>query len=86
MRAAETYRQMHPGGPKSDPDNRIDAVDRAVMAGIDDIGIGALYVAVCGHYQHLLVVGHEIFNIYDAGSAFIDYTPIPALVNQGITP
>ena len=22
----------------------------------------------------------------DAGSAFIDYTPIPALVNQGITP
>jgi len=39
----QTYRQMHPGGPKSDPDNRIDAVDRAFCAGIDDIGIGALF-------------------------------------------
>ncbi len=39
----QTYRQMHPAGPKSDPDNRIDAVDRAFKAGIDDIGIGLLY-------------------------------------------
>ncbi|MDD5109468.1 MAG: [FeFe] hydrogenase H-cluster radical SAM maturase HydG [Candidatus Omnitrophica bacterium] len=38
-----TYRRMHPKGPKSDPDNRIDAVDRAFTAGIDDIGIGVLY-------------------------------------------
>jgi 2-iminoacetate synthase len=39
----ETYLRMHPKGPKSDPDNRIDAVDRAFIAGIDDIGIGALF-------------------------------------------
>ncbi len=39
----QTYRQMHPSGPKSDPDNRLDAVDRAFNAGIDDIGIGALF-------------------------------------------
>lgn len=39
----ETYRKMHPFGAKSDPDNRIDAVDRAFTAGIDDVGIGALY-------------------------------------------
>ena len=39
----QTYRYMHPGGPKSDPDNRITAVDRAFRAGIDDIGIGALF-------------------------------------------
>ena len=39
----ETYLRMHPNGPKSDPDNRIDAVDRAFKAGIDDIGIGALF-------------------------------------------
>ncbi len=43
-----TYLRMHPKGPKSDPDNRIDAVDRAFMAGIDDIGIGSLY----GLYDH----------------------------------
>lgn len=39
----ETYLRMHPGGPKSDPDNRMDAVDRAFTAGIDDLGIGALF-------------------------------------------
>lgn len=39
----QTYRYVHPAGPKSDPDNRIDAVDRAFTAGIDDVGIGVLY-------------------------------------------
>ncbi len=39
----QTYRRMHPKGPKSDPDNRMDAVDCAFTAGIDDIGIGALF-------------------------------------------
>ena len=39
----ETYRTVHPSGPKSDPDNRLDAIDRAFMAGIDDVGIGVLY-------------------------------------------
>jgi len=43
-----TYRRLHPKGPKSDPDNRIDAVDRAFAAGIDDVGIGVLY----GLYDH----------------------------------
>ncbi|MBF0217879.1 MAG: [FeFe] hydrogenase H-cluster radical SAM maturase HydG, partial [Candidatus Omnitrophica bacterium] len=43
-----TYRTVHPRGPKSDPDNRLDAVARAFEAGIDDIGIGVLY----GLYDH----------------------------------
>ncbi len=58
----KTYRHMHPKGPKSDPDNRIDAVDRAFLAGIDDIGIGVLYglyewkfetLAMLTHIEHL---------------------------------
>ena len=58
----ETYRLVHPKGPKSDADNRIDAVDRAFMAGIDDIGIGVLYglydwrfdtLAMLMHVEHL---------------------------------
>jgi len=44
----ETYKKMHPKGPKSDPDNRLDAIDRAFAAGIDDVGIGLLY----GLYNH----------------------------------
>ncbi|MGD9159511.1 MAG: [FeFe] hydrogenase H-cluster radical SAM maturase HydG [Desulfobacteraceae bacterium] len=39
----ETYGKVHVSGPKSDPDNRIDAIDRAFEAGIDDVGIGPLF-------------------------------------------
>lgn len=58
----DTYRKVHPQGPKSDPDNRIDAVDRAFEAGIDDVGIGVLYglydykfetLAMLSHVEHL---------------------------------
>lgn len=57
-----TYRRVHPFGPKSDPDNRIDSVDRAMTAGIDDVGIGVLYglydykfetLALLAHIEHL---------------------------------
>ncbi|MBN1527075.1 MAG: [FeFe] hydrogenase H-cluster radical SAM maturase HydG [Candidatus Omnitrophica bacterium] len=57
-----TYRTVHPKGPKSDPDNRMDAIDRAFLAGIDDVGIGALYglcdyifetLALLMHVEHL---------------------------------
>jgi 2-iminoacetate synthase len=58
----ETYAKVHPEGPKSDPDNRIDAIDRAFRAGIDDIGIGVLFglyeykfevLAMLSHVEHL---------------------------------
>ncbi len=57
-----TYKVVHPAGPKSDPDNRIDAIDRAFCAGIDDVGIGVLYglydykfdtLALLMHVEHL---------------------------------
>ena len=57
-----TYRQVHTSGPKKDPDNRIDAVDRAFTAGIDDVGIGVLLglydyrfeiLALLMHIEHL---------------------------------
>ncbi|KJJ84834.1 thiamine biosynthesis protein ThiH [Candidatus Omnitrophus magneticus] len=39
----DTYKEVHPKGPKSDPDVRIEAIDKAFRAGIDDVGIGVLY-------------------------------------------
>ena len=57
-----TYRKCHVKGPKSDPDNRLDAIDRAFAAGIDDVGIGPLYglydykfetLAMMMHIEHL---------------------------------
>ncbi|MFW5980702.1 MAG: [FeFe] hydrogenase H-cluster radical SAM maturase HydG [Halanaerobiaceae bacterium] len=38
-----TYNTMHPEGPKSNFDWRLTVMDRAQKAGIDDIGIGALF-------------------------------------------
>lgn len=38
----ETYARMHPSGPKSSFLWRLDGLDRAMKAGIDDLGIGAL--------------------------------------------
>jgi len=39
----EVYKKMHPVGKKADYDWRITAIDRAFEAGIDDVGIGALF-------------------------------------------
>jgi len=38
----ETYAKMHPRGPKSNYDWRLHGLGRAMEAGIDDVGIGAL--------------------------------------------
>lgn len=39
----ETYKRMHPSGPKKNYINRLTAMHRAQEGGIDDIGIGALF-------------------------------------------
>jgi 2-iminoacetate synthase len=53
-----TYGEMHPFGPKSDPDNRIDAVERAFQAGIDDIGVGVLYGLYEYRFETLAMLMH----------------------------
>ncbi|MFA5098067.1 MAG: [FeFe] hydrogenase H-cluster radical SAM maturase HydG [Candidatus Margulisiibacteriota bacterium] len=53
-----TYKKMHPRGPKSDPDNRLDAIDRAFAAGIDDIGIGLLYGLYDYKFETLAMLSH----------------------------
>lgn len=39
----ETYRRIHPSGPKGDYHYHTTAMDRAMEGGIDDVGIGALF-------------------------------------------
>lgn len=45
----ETYERIHPKGPKHDYDYHTEAMDRAMEAGIDDVGIGVLF----GLYDYL---------------------------------
>ena len=58
----ETYARMHPPGPKADFDWRLSAMDRALEAGLNDVGIGALLglhdfrfevLAMLVHARHL---------------------------------
>lgn len=58
----ETYSRVHMSGEKSDYDWRISAMDRAMEAGIDDVGIGVLFglydwrfevMALMQHINHL---------------------------------
>jgi 2-iminoacetate synthase len=39
----ETFNKVHPRGPKSDFQHRLQTMDRAQIAGVDDVGIGALF-------------------------------------------
>lgn len=56
------YEQLHPTGPKSDYSYHTEAMDRAMQAGIDDVGIGVLFglnlyrydfVGLLMHAEHL---------------------------------
>jgi len=58
----ESYEQLHPTGPKSDYAYHTEAMDRAMEAGIDDVGCGVLYglenykydfVGILMHAKHL---------------------------------
>ena len=56
------YERLHPTGPKSDWAYHTEAMDRAMLGGIDDVGIGALFglsnyrydvVGILMHAEHL---------------------------------
>ena len=58
----DAYERLHPTGPKSDWAYHTDAMDRAMLGGIDDVGIGALFglsnyrydvVGILMHAEHL---------------------------------
>ncbi|PLX17450.1 MAG: [FeFe] hydrogenase H-cluster radical SAM maturase HydG [Candidatus Muiribacterium halophilum] len=54
----ETYKKMHPSGPKSDYDYRITAFERAFEAGIDDLGAGVLFGLFDHKFETLALISH----------------------------
>jgi 2-iminoacetate synthase len=55
---SETYARMHPSGPKSNYNWRITAMDRAMTAGIDDVGIGVLFGLADWRFEILALLQH----------------------------
>lgn len=58
----QAYQELHPAGPKSDYNYHTEAMDRAMEAGIDDVGCGVLFgldkyryelVGIIMHAEHL---------------------------------
>ncbi|MFO7924803.1 MAG: [FeFe] hydrogenase H-cluster radical SAM maturase HydG [Bacteroidales bacterium] len=83
----DTYHKYHLGGKKMDYDYRLTALDRAQEAGIDDVGIGALFglydwrfevlglIRHTNHFEACYRVGPHTISfprIQDASSASID--------------
>ena len=61
----ESYEKLHPTGPKHDYDWHTEAMDRAMLGGIDDVGLGVLFgleryryefAALLMHAEHLEAV------------------------------
>ncbi len=56
----ETYKKLHPRGPKSNFLWRLDSLDRAMLAGIDDLGLGALMGLYDWKFEVLALLHHTI--------------------------
>jgi 2-iminoacetate synthase len=62
-----TYKQMHVDGPKSNFEWRLFAMDRALQAGIDDVGIGALFGLTDYRFETLALLSHAFDLDYKYG-------------------
>lgn len=54
----ETYHKVHLGGKKKNYEYRIDAMDRAMEAGIDDVGVGILFGLADWRFEVLALMQH----------------------------
>ena len=54
----EAYKKYHPSGPKRNYDYRLTAFDRAMEAGIDDVGIGTLLGLYDWRFEVMAMVRH----------------------------
>ena len=79
----EAYKQYHLGGKKRDYDWRLTALDRAQEAGIDDVGIGALFGLYDWRFETLGLVRHtnHLEACYNVGPHTISFPRIKDIAN-----
>ena len=80
----EMYLSYHPSGPKRDYNNRLTALDRAQEAGLDDVGIGALFGLYDWRFETLALVRHtnHLEACYNVGPHTISFPRIQAASNM----
>jgi 2-iminoacetate synthase len=57
----ETYKKMHPSGPKSDYMKRLTAFEKAFEAGIDDLGAGVLFGLYDYKFEVMAMIMHSMY-------------------------
>jgi 2-iminoacetate synthase len=82
----ETYKTMHPSGPKSDYLWRLHGLDRAQQAGIDDIGIGALMGLFDWRFETMALLYHTIHleNEFNVGPHTISFPRIEPAIGTAL--
>jgi 2-iminoacetate synthase len=82
----ETYKLMHPSGPKRDYLWRLHAPDRAIQAGIDDVGIGALFGLTDFRFEVMGVLMHAQYldSTYGVGPHTISIPRLEPALNAPI--
>lgn len=73
-----TYKKYHLAGPKTDFNNRLTSLDRAQEAGLDDVGIGALFGLYNWRFEVMSLVRHtnHLEACYNVGPHTISFPRI----------
>jgi [FeFe] hydrogenase H-cluster radical SAM maturase HydG len=74
----ESFEKFHPFGPKADYDNRVTVFDRAQIAGLDDVGLGALLGLYDYRFEALAMLQHaqHLDNTYGTGPHTLSFPRI----------
>jgi len=83
----EAYKWYHLGGKKADFDYRLTSLDRAQEAGLDDVGIGALFGLYDWRFEVMSLVRHanHLEACYNVGPHTISFPRITEALYEGIT-
>ena len=82
----ETYEKVHTAGPKSDFLWRLSGLDRAMEAGIDDLGIGALLGLFDWRFEVMSLLYHTIHleNKFNVGPHTISFPRLEPAIGTDI--
>ena len=82
----EIYQKYHTYGPKQNYDNRLTALDRAQEAGLDDVGIGALFGLYDWRFETLALLRHtnHLEACYNVGPHTISFPRVKVASNVSI--
>lgn len=80
----QTYRQMHPSGPKANYEFRLTGMHRAMEAGISDVGVGVLFGLFDYKFEVLALLQHaqELEKKFGAGPHTISVPRLEPALNS----